>query len=54
MRRKRFEAQILAAEIGMLFSGSQPARPAQSQADTGGWGERVSGGELLGQMGISL
>ena len=42
VRRKRFEARLLAVEVGQLFAGSGPA------------GGKVPGHELLSMAGISL
>ena len=42
VRRKRFEARLIAVEVGKLFSGEQ------------GGDERVSGAELLSMAGVSL
>ena len=42
IRRKKFEAKLIANEVGQLFAG------------TGQGNGRVSGHELLGMAGISL
>mgnify|MGYP003429097088 CR=1 FL=1 len=42
LRRKRFEARLIASEVGKLFGGENAGN------------ERVSGAELLGMAGITL
>jgi hypothetical protein len=41
MRRKRFEARLIAVEVGQLFAGGDDQ-------------QRMAGHELLGMAGISL
>lgn len=42
LRRKKFEAKLLAVEVGKLFSGG------------GQQGQRVSPDQMLGELGIVL
>lgn len=54
MRRKRWEHKALAAEVVSLLGqamGGKENKPGAAPARRGNW---VSGGEMLGMMGLSL
>jgi hypothetical protein len=53
MRRKRWESRLLAGEIAALFTppGAKPAGRNSAPARTVG---RISGGEMLAMMGVTL
>jgi hypothetical protein len=56
VRRKRFEAKLLAGEVGRMLAGSGPSTGAgRSSASTGSAsGGRMHADDVLAMMGISL